>query len=869
MRETRSIPLVLAAVLCGGLPVETRAQVPANEINKDGDKAAAVQAETKKDASKQRQFTPPFPISVALQEELEEVVVVARRIEGDGGRRRYNAAGRAELDSTGQTSMEGFFDDIDGLSTLGADGEGNIISMGGLSADLSNVTLNGQGLGQGRGNGGFNAGDLSPDMIRRVEVYKIPSASMEEGGSGGSVNLQLRNPVEITQTSSNIKARLSYVPGKGNFYPSGSFFLGQPSESRKFGYMLSLTLTDRIREYGSQSISNWLPYEFDGIPAYIPSQVRNSAVTDKQRDVFAGITVGFKPRDNLDISASLFLSQKEKDYESHDLQHRLERQRDITALAYDGRIISELESSDRSRKNLRIVGGSRQEQVDSLVVGTGFNWRRARWRVDGGLGYTADNNEFDSPSQSAVFEAKSAFNYVADSDGSLLMSYADGFPPGEAFAISRINLTDRNTEDSSRFATLDVQRTLADRFIHRVKFGGKINKSDRSRRASTGRVTLDEDLSLVDFFSGQYQQTPWDSDEWPGSNMGIVNSYIQQNPVVWKDNLLNEYDIERRTNAGYLQTDFRTNEERRRFIVGNAGIRLVDSDTLVAGYQQDEDRFVPVSIRTSYSEVLPSTLVRIRVAERAALTLAAARVMTHPLFNDMAPGIRFNYSEKSAKAGNPGLEPFRANQYLAEITWVPERGRRLAANLTYRDVETYFDFGEESLEFEGDIYLVTRPVNGENGYIMTASVKLDQSLRRMTRYLQNFTLSLSYLRNESGTEKRDPYTGKKLPLPNTAEQVARVDLAYGKNTFSSELSYQWRGKSLKASVSESGLSVWNHSTGSLNLNLGWRLNKTLQLIFDARNLLEEEQRRTTDRSTQLWRISERDRTVAATLRARW
>ena len=380
VRNTSSRFLVLA-ILLFGLSDEARAQAPANENNKDRAEATIEQAEPQTEASNRRKKTSPSPLPEALRDELEEVVVVARRIEGSGGNRRHTAAGRDDLDATDQTSMEGFFDDIDGLSTLGADGEGNIVSIDGMSADLSNVTLNGQGLGQGRGNGGFNTGDLSPDMIRRVEIYKIPSASLEEGGSGGSVNLQLRNPVEITQASSNIKARLSYVPGKGNFYPSGSFFLGQPSESRKFGYMLSLTLSDRTREYGSQSISNWLPYEFGGNPAYIPSQVRNSAVTDKQRDVFAGFSLGFRPRDNLDIRASLFLSQKHRDYESHDLQHRLERQRDITALACDGRIISELESSDRSRENLRIVGGSRQEQVDSLVLGTGFNWRPARWRT--------------------------------------------------------------------------------------------------------------------------------------------------------------------------------------------------------------------------------------------------------------------------------------------------------------------------------------------------------------------------------------------------------------------------------------------------------------------------------------------------------
>ena len=61
---------------------------------------------------------------------------MARRIEGSGGRGRA-AAGRDVLDKSDQTDMEGFFDEIDGLSTLGGDGEGNAFSIDGLSPDLS------------------------------------------------------------------------------------------------------------------------------------------------------------------------------------------------------------------------------------------------------------------------------------------------------------------------------------------------------------------------------------------------------------------------------------------------------------------------------------------------------------------------------------------------------------------------------------------------------------------------------------------------------------------------------------------------------------------------------------------------------------
>jgi iron complex outermembrane receptor protein len=809
----------------------------------------------------------PLPHS-GNSDKLEEIVVKAQRVERDGSRRN-TAAGRDELDKTDQTSMDGFFDDIDGLSTLGGDDQGNAFSIDGLGSDLSNVTLNGQGFGEGGGSGGFAAGDLPPDMIRRVDIYKSPTASMEEGGAGGSVDLQLRNPVDITNSANSLRGRLGYVPDKNNFNPSASFFTGRSSASRKFGYMLNLTVSDTVKEYGSQDIPNWVLHNFEGAPAYIPSQVRNSAVTDNQRKGLAGLTVGFRPHPSLDISARVFLSQKQINTETHSLQHRIERQRNISILAFDGRYATELESSDGSRKNLRIVGGTREDQTDSLALAMGFNWRHARWRVAGAVGHNTDDSRYDSASQSATFEANSAFGYNTNNDGSMIMFYPSGFPPIQDFSGSLISLSDKNTDNTNKFAGIDLTRTLGNGFFRRIKFGGKFRETTRNRRSSKGRVMMDDSLTLADFYSGQHQQTPWDSHEWPSADLGAVNDYVQDSQVDWKINLLNVYDIERQSNAGYLQTDFRTNEDKKRFLTGNIGVRVVDTETWVAGFREKDGSPGPVAINTSYTDILPSLGIRMRVAQRAALTLGAAEVMTQPSFNDLAPGIRLNYADKTARAGNPQLDPFRASQFLAELTWVPERGRRLSGSIIYRDIESYFALVEESIEIDDDTYLVTRPVNGENGYILSASVRLEQNLRRLSRRLRNLALSISYIHNKSSTDMRDPYTGHKLPVPNTVEQVFRTDLIYSKNTFTGKLSYQWRGKSLKSSVSESGLSVWNQPVGSLNLNLGWQLNETLQFSFDARNLLNEEPIQTSDHDNQLWRIRERDRSIALTLRAKW
>jgi iron complex outermembrane receptor protein len=799
--------------------------------------------------------------------ELDEVVVISDPVEGGSG--PGASAGRDQLDRSDQMEMEDIFDDIDDLSTLGGDDEGNSISIGGLSHDLVKVTLDGQSFSNGRGNGGFGAGDMPPDMILRVDVHKNPAASMEEGGAGGRVNLQMRVPMDIPKPSTSINARLGYAPDEGGFSPSGSIFLGRPSESKKFGYMLSVSVTDRARETDSQGISSWNLRDFDGTSAYIPRQVRSNVEETDQGNIFTGLALGFRPRQSLDIGARIFFSEKQKDTEGHSLQHRIDKQRDIFPLAFDGRIVSALDSSDDSRRNLRVIGSTREDQTDSLILGMDVKWRHEDWRVAGAVGYNTVENNSDRPSQSIIFDTNSAFGYTADGDGSLILSYLDDFAANEDFAASRINLSTRHTKDTNSFGGIDLTRQLGEGIIRRIRFGGKIRDMTGSRQNSRGLVSLDEDLSLADYASNQGQQTRWDTIEWPTTDMEQIDSIVQDNQIDWQDNLLNEYDIEQRSSAGYLQADFRAKLAEDRILVGNVGVRIVGTETWIDGYQDLGEGPVPISLKTDYTDTLPSLSMRMRIAERASLTLGAAKVMTRPAFNSLAPGNRINFSDRTAKSGNPNLQPFRANQFLAELAWAPDGGPRLRGEIAYRDVKSYFALAEESVEINDDIFLVTRPINGDDGSILTASVKLDQKLRRLTRRLRNFAVSVSYTRNKSRTDLLDPFSGEKLPMPNTADNVIKAGVTYDTETFVGKLKYDRRGKSLKSSLSEGGLSVWNQPVDGLNLNLGWKLKENLRFSLDARNLLNEDQIQSTDDSGQLLRISERDKLLSATLRAKW
>jgi iron complex outermembrane receptor protein len=214
-------------------------------------------------------------------------------------------------------------------------------------------------------------------------------------------------------------------------------------------------------------------------------------------------------------------------------------------------------------------------------------------------------------------------------------------------------------------------------------------------------VSFDE-LSLDDIDTGETQQTPWDTVAWPTIDMGAVDEIVQESPIDWQENLLNEFDIKQRSSAGYVQAEFRASVAEERFLVGKFGARLVGTETWIDGYQDIGEGPEPVALKTRYTDFLPSFSSRMRIAERAGLSVGIAKVMTRPELNDLAPGIRLNFADKTAKSGNPNLEPFRANQYLVEVTWAPERGRRLGANITYRDVSNFTALGEETIEIGPD-----------------------------------------------------------------------------------------------------------------------------------------------------------------------
>ncbi len=78
---------------------------------------------------------------------------------------------------------------IPGVSLDREAGEGKGVSIRGLGAGLSQVTINGQVMASTEGSREFNYSVLDSAMVSALEVWKSPVASQVEGSVGGTVNI--------------------------------------------------------------------------------------------------------------------------------------------------------------------------------------------------------------------------------------------------------------------------------------------------------------------------------------------------------------------------------------------------------------------------------------------------------------------------------------------------------------------------------------------------------------------------------------------------------------------------------------------------------------------------------------------------------
>jgi len=165
---------------------------------------------------------------------------------------------------------------IPGVAIIREGGEGRSISVRGLNPDFTRVRINGMEALASWGNQdgpsrsrGFDFNIFASELFSEIMVRKTPSADVDEGSLGATVDLRAARPFDFKSKNGPVamlSSKAVYNDGAGKTNPRTAFLFSNVNEDRTFGYLFS----------GAVSKTNTLEAGFDTVRWSDPTMVSGS-----------------------------------------------------------------------------------------------------------------------------------------------------------------------------------------------------------------------------------------------------------------------------------------------------------------------------------------------------------------------------------------------------------------------------------------------------------------------------------------------------------------------------------------------------------------------------------------------------------------
>ena len=285
---------------------------------------------------------------------------------------------------------------------------------------------------------------------------------------------------------------------------------------------------------------------------------------------------------------------------------------------------------------------------------------------------------------------------------------------------------------------------------------------------------------------------------------------------------------------------------------GNVGLRYAKTEVESIGHQQGTEwtqdgdgNWNPPSpesvvVNHDYDEWLPSLNMIFNITDDSQIRLGLARTMARPPLLEMRTGFSIDTTAlpPTANGGNPTLDPYIANQIDLgyEYYWGDESAATI--NFFYKDLESHIGLANDTVNFEGNEYAFTGPVNGDGGTIQGFEVLYQQSFDMLPAPFDGLGVFANYSYTDSDVMEFKP-EGNPYNLGGLSQDVANLTLWYEKHGFDARVSYNYRSE-------YTGINSWvpsrvnlNDAESTVDASIGYQVTKNLKLTLQGQNLTNE------------------------------
>jgi iron complex outermembrane receptor protein len=752
---------------------------------------------------------------------------------------------------------------VPGISVDRTWGEGRDIFVRGTDKNLNMTQLNGQSVAsaywwkndsQSRG---FNYDILPSELVGSLDVYKSPSADLDEGSIGGLVIVKTRKPLQFKKPltlQASVEATYSDLPKKTD--PQVSGLANWINENKTFGVLLALSRQERtMRRDGLENFTDATKYSVvdqNGVAtpnAYASWGGGTPIFRQDRKRTTEDLTLQLRPTPESDVSVHYLHSYMDMDNNNQNYLWQIGGLADSTNTIHitDPRFIT---TGDGTKA---VVGGTvgpttgvsfepiyRQAYVKSKVLDFDGTYDGNGWKLHAQAGTTSGaGGSLHDRNFWFTGNTRATINIAPDT---YEVKYLD-MNPLDPTRLTLQSARDwiRRMESKENYGQADLTFDIDNAFIKSVKVGLKYRDNTVQNHRTIGTAGPGSpgwiSYSLADLSTGaspmisQAAATAGSLTQfaWVDDGLAASKGFTMYDKAMRYAEAKGEYyRIQEKISAAYVRADFAFNKFR-----GDFGTRLVHTKQASEAYQDlsGNGNYVLREVPRNYSDILPNLNVVYDLRKDLLVRAAASRVMARNTFSDLSASTEVSGTTNAATAGNPLLKPYHANQFEIGAEWYFADASLLSATLFTKQLDTFIYTSTAMENVAGVQRPVTRPHNADNGAKVNGLELQWQQAFGSTGFgtIVNYTFTDAKTGALAG--------GRKLNVIGNSRNQLNASVFYEKNRYSFRVSYNYRSKSY-GGLDEGGQDVTS-AYGQWDATANYDITPQISLFATAVNIGNE------------------------------
>jgi TonB-dependent receptor len=237
-----------------------------------------------------------------------------------------------------------------------------------------------------------------------------------------------------------------------------------------------------------------------------------------------------------------------------------------------------------------------------------------------------------------------------------------------------------------------------------------------------------------------------------------------------------------------------------------------------------------------YAQFLPGLHLRYESRANLLVRSSVTRTLVRPNYRDLSPRQTINDIDRRIASGNPELRPYEATNFDISADWYLDRVGLLSVAPFYKEIAHYIVEAKRSVILgERGVFNETRPANGDTARVWGIEAAWQSRPFEAAVIDGNLGLDLNYTFLH-GSARLPGRPDEVSSLPDQPQHQVNVTLHATRRALSVDLSVRYRTELLEEIV-RPGRDIYDDGGFETELNLAWKLTKSVKLTASAANLL--------------------------------